>query len=136
MTNKPNPATAGGISITPQDSEDLLLVEAYGDGGFKLRERRVKGSLYVDGAGFWPIEADNLDSLDIAALDDKVTTNKPEILLIGTGSVMALPPKSLKEALLERGLSYDVMDTGAAARTYNILLLEGRKAAALLLAVA
>lgn len=135
MSQSSNPVTAGGISITQQDSEDLLLVEAYGDGGFKLQERRVKGAIYVDGTGFWPVEADGLAALSLEHVKDQLDDNRPEMVLVGTGAAMTLLPKPLRLSLESLGLQYDIMDTGAAARTYNILLLEGRKVAALMLPV-
>lgn len=135
MTQSPNPAQAGGISITPQDAEDALLVEAYGDGGFKLQGRRVKGALYVNGQGFWPVQAETLADLSLDQIGDQLASNKPELILIGTGARMSLAPKDLRLAFEQAGVSYDVMDTGAAARTYNVLLLEGRQVGALLLPV-
>ena len=59
-----------------------------------------------------------------------------EILLIGTGSAMAPIPPALRALLRSRGIGCDGMDTGAACRTYNVLLAEGRRVAAVLIAVA
>ncbi|HJD45016.1 MAG TPA: Mth938-like domain-containing protein [Candidatus Paenalcaligenes intestinipullorum] len=57
----------------------------------------------------------------------------PEVLLIGTGPQQHfLPPAELAE-LLKAGIGVEVMDTAAAARTYNILMSEGRKVVAILL---
>jgi uncharacterized protein len=56
-----------------------------------------------------------------------------ELLLIGTGARMALLPKALKAALREAGIAADTMDSGAACRTYNVLMGEERRVAAALL---
>jgi len=132
---KQNPATAAGVHLTRDSTDDALLVEAYGAGGFKLQDRRVKGSLYVNGQGFWPVDAADVSALgdiDIATL---MADHKPELVLVGTGAAMQLLPKALRQQFEALGISCDPMDTGAAARTYNVLHLEGRHVAALLLAV-
>ena len=58
-----------------------------------------------------------------------------EFLLVGTGDTMRVLPKELKLALKEAGISVDPMSTGAAVRTYNIMLSESRAVAAALIAV-
>ena len=62
--------------------------------------------------------------------------DRPEILFIGCGPTFDLPPKGLKKALKEQhGIVLEWMDTGAACRTFNVLLLEERSVAAALIAV-
>jgi len=127
---------SSGLTLTQQSSEDMLFVEGYGGGGFRLMGRRVEGGIIVLPTGFYPIEAMALADLgdtDFKAVLD--AEDRPELILIGTGPAMQLLPKALRESLEGTGLGYDVMDTGAAARTYNVLLMEGRRAAALLLPV-
>ncbi|EKJ97106.1 hypothetical protein C241_02259 [Bradyrhizobium lupini HPC(L)] len=58
-----------------------------------------------------------------------------EVLLIGTGDGMRVLPKELRAAFKEAGISIDPMSTGAAVRTYNIMLSESRAVAAALIAV-
>ncbi len=133
MTNK---VQSHGMSVTLERPEGSLLVEAYGDGGFRLMERRVEGSLFVRESGFFPVDADDLASLNRTHIDSLMAEHgTPEILLIGTGADMALLPRALRLHLEEQGIGYDVMSTGAAARTYNVLTIEGRNVAALLLQV-
>jgi len=111
-------------------------VEAYGDGGFRLMGRRVEGSVFVRESGFFPFAFDELDALTADAIDQALAPHEtPEILIIGTGINMALLPKELRLHLDKNGIGYDVMSTGAAARTYNVLTIEGRNVAALLLRV-
>ena len=59
-----------------------------------------------------------------------------ELLLIGTGLDIAPFPDTLRRWLKDNGIGLDVMQTGAAARTYNILMAENRKVATALIAVA
>ena len=129
--------TSGGITLEAQSSEDMLLVESYGDGGFRLLGRRVEGGVLVLDTGFYPVEAS--DVKDLGEADFKrgfAAEEKPELVLIGTGEKMQLVPSAFRQSLEAAGSGYDIMDTGAAARTYNVLLIEGRRVAALLLPVA
>ncbi|MFO1422422.1 MAG: Mth938-like domain-containing protein [Candidatus Competibacteraceae bacterium] len=61
---------------------------------------------------------------------------EPEIVLLGTGRRQRFPHPSLIRCLLERGVGVEIMDTAAACRTYNIVMLEGRRVAAALLLLA
>ena len=73
---------------------------------------------------------------DIAELGEgeleSLLAQKPELLILGTGSAPQHPPRELMFALARRGIGFEVMDTAAACRTFNILLAEGRDAAAVL----
>ncbi len=57
----------------------------------------------------------------------------PEIVIIGTGNKLRFPPPAALAPLREARIGFEVMDTAAACRTYNVLLGEGRQVAALLL---
>ncbi len=59
-----------------------------------------------------------------------------EIVLLGTGSSQRFPHPRLTRALIDKRIGLEVMDTGAACRTYNILVSEGRNVAAALLPAA
>ncbi|TNE63053.1 MAG: hypothetical protein EP335_10385 [Alphaproteobacteria bacterium] len=127
---------SGGITIEQQTSEELLLVEAYGDGGFRLMGRRVEGATLVNGEGFYPVTAKTVAELSAQSFERVAdATKRPDILLVGTGARMQLLPAAMRQYLEGAGIGFDIMDTGAAARTYNVLLMEGRKVAALLLPV-
>jgi len=127
---------ASGITMEQQDSEDLLLIEAYGDDGFRIRGRRVEGSILIVGNVFFPIETRDVTLLTEADFDKLLNeADVPEILLVGTGERMALLPPPIRKFLQEKNLPAELMDTGAAARTFNVLRMEERRVAALLLAV-
>lgn len=53
-----------------------------------------------------------------------------EVLILGTGNTMVFPDPVITQALMEKGIGMEVMDTAAACRTYNILLSDGRNVAA------
>ncbi len=128
---------AGGFILEQQGADDdLLLVEAYGNGGFRLMGRRVEGGVIVLPTGFYPIAAESIGDLSPADFERATTADdRPEIVLVGTGKSMTLLPATVRQYLEAQGLGFDVMDTGAAARTYNVLLMEGRRVACLLLPV-
>ncbi len=63
---------------------------------------------------------------------DGVLETAPEIVLLGTGVSGIFAPRELTFAFARRGVGFEVMDTAAAARTFNVLAGEGRKVAAVL----
>ena len=66
----------------------------------------------------------------------RAATPEVEVLLLGTGGDTGFLKPSIRQDIRDAaGLSVDFMDTGAACRTYNILLSEGRRVAAALIAV-
>lgn len=127
---------SGGITIEQQSSEELLLVDGYGGNGFRLMGRRFEGGIILLPSGVYPIEATSIETLTEADFDRAFAADeKPELILVGSGQSMQLLPKKLKGYLSEKGLGFDIMDTGAAARTYNVLMMENRRVSALLLPV-
>lgn len=58
--------------------------------------------------------------------------HSPELVLVGSGAKSEFPPRELMFAFARRGVGLEVMDTKAAARTFNVLASEGRQIAALL----
>jgi len=56
-----------------------------------------------------------------------------DVFLLGTGAKIAFLPKELKQQLRAEGIAFDCMDTGAACRTYNVLMAEGRRVLAAML---
>ncbi len=111
-------------------------IEAYGAGGFRFAEMSHRGSILVLPGGIWawpPVSAAEIDAASLA----RVFAEKAEIdiFLIGCGRDPVLLPQPLRERLRAAGISFDVMPTRAAASTYNVLLAEGRRVAAALIAV-
>lgn len=70
---------------------------------------------------------------DLVAGDfEKLLEHSPELVLLGTGSESHFAPRELMFAFARRGIGLEVMDTAAAARTFNVLAGEGRRVAAVL----
>ena len=112
------------------------VVEGYGGGGFRISGVVWNGSVLVrpEATEGWPVTA--MSELDLESLGPLFRAEPPEILLIGCGARAELLPRALRHALRQRGTVTDVMDTGAACRTYDVLMAEDRRVAAALIAVA
>lgn len=112
-------------------------IDAYGNGGFRFADMSHKGSILALPSGVKAWEATTavgLAAADFAAV--RAEADAIELLLVGTGDELVPLAEPLRWHLRELGVAVEVMPTGAAARTYNVLVAEGRKVAAALIAVA
>jgi uncharacterized protein len=112
------------------------VVQAYGDGRFRISGESVTGSVVVwpDGWTAWPVaDVTILSADDLAPI--RALAGTVDILLIGCGARFGPEPAGLRAALKVVGMALEWMDTGAACRTYNVLVGEGRRIAAALIAV-
>ncbi len=66
---------------------------------------------------------------------EQIITLAPEIVLLGTGRTLIFPSNSLMCPLTELNIGFEIMDTGAACRSYNFLMGEGRHVVAALLMI-
>lgn len=115
----------------------IAPIDAYGDGGFRFAGMSHRGSLLALPGGFraWAVlEAKVLTIADFAPLIAE--KDRIEIVLLGTGAMQVFPTAALRQGFEALGIGLEAMSTGAAARTYNVLLAEGRKVAAALIAAA
>ena len=122
------------ISGLPEEGQQLI--NGYGDGGFRVSGQRYEGNIliFTDATKGWDIE--DINELKTDHLKDVLEADpKVEILLIGCGENMAFIDEGLRNTFRANGTTIDSMDTGAAVRTYNVLLLEGRRVAVALMAV-
>jgi uncharacterized protein len=76
-----------------------------------------------------PADVDNPTSQDLADL----IAAKPEVIIFGTGWQSRLPPRELVFTLARQGIGFEMMDTPAACRTFNVLVSEDRDVAAVLI---
>jgi len=123
------------MDLTPRLATDRQVIQAYGGGGFRISQVRYEGAVLVfpDRVLAWPASAAGDASVEnLAPLRDAGV----ELLLLGCGRSMAALPQALRQAVRGWGVVIDAMDTGAACRTYNILLAEERRVAAALIPLA
>lgn len=121
--------------IAPVDSQGRSVIQAYGEGRFRISGTDFAGSVIVlvDAVLPWP-DGDR-GNVSIAGLSPVVEAEPAvEILLLGTGSTMRPLDPDLRGALKRHGIVGDAMDTGAACRTFNVLAGEDRRVAAALMA--
>lgn len=112
------------------------LITGYGEGGFRIGEERIKGNLLISPEGMHPWAAKSLKTISkksVKPLFKKEFT--PEFLIIGAGEQAGDSVVLARQLTETLGVTVEVMSTGAAVRTYNVLVLEGRQVAAALIAV-
>ncbi|MGP4726413.1 Mth938-like domain-containing protein [Agrobacterium deltaense] len=127
---------AGGIEIRPAHFPGRAPIDAYGNGGFRFADMSHRGSLLLLPSGIYGWEPVDAKELTVGHFEKVLAEAQDiEVLLIGTGDGMRVLPKELRAAFKEVGISVDPMSTGAAVRTYNIMLSESRAVAAALIAV-
>jgi uncharacterized protein len=127
---------ARGIEIRAAHFPGRAPIDAYGNGGFRFADMSHVGSILCLPSGIhgWvPMDAEALALEDIERV--LAEAGDIEVLLFGMGNDLRRIPKPLKEALRARNIASDPMSTGAAIRTYNVLLAEERRVAAALIAV-
>ena len=127
---------APGIEIRKAHFPGRAPIDTYGNGGFRFADMSHRGSILCLPSGIhgWDIAGPQDFSLEsFGRILEQA--GEIEVLLVGTGHDLVLLPRALREALREKGISADPMNTGAAVRTYNILLEESRAVAAALVAV-
>lgn len=87
----------------------------------------ITSALLLQAAGVSMAARDPLSFLDEPEQTPARPANAPEVLLVGTGRRQRLLPPDVLRPLLAAGIGVEAMDTEAAARTYNILMAEGRR---------
>jgi uncharacterized protein len=128
---------APGIVIRSAHFPSRAPIDAYGNGGFRFAGMSHRGSLLCLPSGIhgWDVQEPAAAVTAGALAPVLAEAEAIEVLLIGTGPALLPIPAALKAVLRERGISGDSMSTGAAVRTFNVLLAENRAVAAALIAV-
>jgi uncharacterized protein len=123
------------MTSAPACYPGIAPIEAYGKGGFRFAGMSHRGSILCLPSGIYAWEP--VIPLDVASLAPALAEKDSiGLLVVGTGERQVLPPAGVRRAFAESGLALEFMDTGAACRTYNVLLAEGRPAGAALIATA
>ena len=131
-TDKHNPLVS--VKEFPDDGR-LQIINRYGKGGFRIAKKSVIGAQFVlqRQTLAWPVRTEQ----DISA-DELLSFLKDtdvDLLVLGLGEYPQSHLPDIASALRNEGIKLEVMSTAAACRTWNVLLTEGRKAAAGLLAL-
>ncbi len=121
------------MQISREEGIVSNAITAYAAGEIRMRDRVFHASLIATRdaviSEWTPAPVEQL------AIDDfgRLLELSPEVVLLGTGPKQRMPPPELFAAFAARGIGLEVMDTGAACRTYNLLLSEFREVAVALI---
>jgi uncharacterized protein len=110
-------------------------IDAYGDGGFRFAGLSHRGSLMClpDGIWAWPVADPQAVTPETLAMVLDLAA-RIDLFILGTGCDPWMAPPTLRECFREHALKWEAMPTSAAIRTYNVLITEGRRVAAALIA--
>lgn len=112
------------MDITPLIMSDQMVVQSYVGGQFKISNQVYTQPVLVfaNKVVLWDGGYESLDALK----------NEFDVVLWGTGKTQRFAAPDLRKKLQALGLRVEFMDTGAACRTYNVLLADGRRVVAAL----
>jgi uncharacterized protein len=113
----------------------LNTVTAYGPGYIEINAQRHECAVLIQPESpVLPWAPAQFDDLKIEHFE-RLIELEPEVVLLGTGNTQRFIHPRLTTALAQRRIGIESMDTGAACRTYNILMTEGRKVLAAVLLI-
>jgi uncharacterized protein len=111
-------------------------VDDYGSGGFRFADMSHRGSIVALPTGVRAIALAAWNDIDSATIEQALAeSGELDLFIVGTGKDLMPLAAPLRAKLRDAGIGCEVMSTGAAVRTYNMLVDEGRRVAALLIAV-
>jgi len=124
------------FDITPAVPQGRQLIQSYGDGRFNVSEQTYDHPVIIFPEQTVPWGAGDLtqptvDMFQLVCEADPAV----DILLVGCGPATLFIPPAFRETMKEKGVVLEPMDTGAACRTFNVLLSEERRVAAALIPV-
>ena len=121
------------MQLTEHRNERQLFVRKADANSVTVIDRVYTRSLVLDTdrviEDFAPRQVEDLDALAI----ETVLSLEPEVVLLGTGARITFPPAAVLAEFLKRRIGLEAMDNAAAARTFNVLIGEGRRAVAVFL---
>lgn len=120
------------MKLHQTDSQGRNLITAYQDGNVRINQNNHQGSLIITPDSVSPWEVASFEALTPEHFE-ALLAEKPEVVLLGTGSRQRFPHPRLTAGLAHAGVGFEVMDTQAACRSFNILMAEDRRVVAALL---
>jgi uncharacterized protein len=122
------------MRFTQDVSTGINVIRGYANGELRVNEIAYRGALILSAATL--IDLSNVQNLDDLLKTDvaRILALEPEVVLLGTGARQIFPAPAFGAQFMRSGIGFEVMDTSAACRTFNVLVSEQRRVAALLLA--
>jgi len=115
------------------DDTNGILVRSFANGKLRVNDEIITGPVILTPQniipGWAPPATADLRMADFSAALD----TGPEVIVFGTGATQVFPPASLITDIMRSGVGFEVMDTAAACRTFNVLAAEGRRVVAALI---
>lgn len=125
-----------GLEMRPAHFPGRASVDAYGNGGFRFADMSHRGSILMLPSGIYGWDVQRFADVTMEKLTEVVAdADEIEIMLFGCGNDLMPVPAAVKQGLSAHGIRTEPMSTGAAVRTYNVLMAEERRVAAALIAV-
>ena len=116
----------------------VLPIDAYGEGGFRIAETRYDGHVIVRPGHVerWEIASANPKDLTVRDLKPLLEDSLvPDIVVLGVGQAMRHPSPDIRKAFRQAGIGLEVLDTPSACRVYNMIAADARVVAAALIAI-
>jgi uncharacterized protein len=121
------------MRFTQDSSSAPLLIRAYRAGELRINDEFYRGTVIVSASTVVSLP-EVKDPDDLAQVDpSRLLAQGPELILLGTGPRQIFPATSFSAQFLSAGIGFEAMDTGAACRTFNVLVAEQRRVVALLM---
>lgn len=121
------------MRFTQDSTSSINVVRGYARGELRINDEVFRDTVIVTASARRTVPA----LADVADLTNEHATHilehEPEVVLLGTGHRQVFPSPAFGARFLQAGIGFEVMDTGAACRTYNVLVTERRRVVALLM---
>ncbi|HEU4601909.1 MAG TPA: Mth938-like domain-containing protein [Steroidobacteraceae bacterium] len=115
------------MKLTDETNAATLLIRSYAANEVRVGDTILQQSFLISASQLVPDwRPQRIEDLSIEDIDSIVALD-PEIVILGSGAKQRFPETRWLANLLSRGIGCEVMDTGAACRTYNVLVSEDRK---------
>ena len=114
------------------NNPDFYKIISYSDDSFQTKDKIVRSNIIITKDRLienWLDEG--YQSFAMQHLDEIIAW-QPEIIILGTGKTLSFPDQEVIAYVNAKNIGFEVMDTGAACRSYNLLIDEGRNAVACL----
>lgn len=120
------------MRFTEDSSSGINVIRTYGGGEIKVNQEVYRGPVIVSVSQIVPGPAIGGAGELTEAHAAPLLALEPELVLLGTGARQSFPAANFGAEFLAKGIGLEVMDTGAACRTFNVLVAEHRRVVALL----
>jgi uncharacterized protein len=121
------------MRFTQDVSTGINVIRGYANGELRVNENTYRGAVILSATAL--IDLPNVQNLEDLLTADvaQILGLEPEVVLLGTGVRQVFPAPAFGAQFMRAGIGFEAMDTSAACRTFNVLVGEQRRVAAVLL---